>query len=321
MSRFSKEFFKQSQELILGKAKYKKTNIFVDVKCPIYNYLLGLQSDASKVTAARVLQAIARHMGRRSIYDIRWESFNATLLNTLINELKNNAKLSPKTITLYISIVKKVVEHAYLLGYMNALQRDAVKMIKPNTGSRSKEYTLLDRNEVDSFLADIIKDGNENAAKVRDYAIFSILTRCGLRRDELVKLKINDVGKTALRVIGKGNKQRNVALHPVVLEAINNWLSVYNYTDKKSPLFVSILKGGHLQSNAMSADAIFKLCAKYKAPPPHSLRRSYATNLYLNGVKIKNISTMLGHNQIATTELYLQVGEDEVFKDVMDKLL
>ncbi|MEH6815325.1 MAG: tyrosine-type recombinase/integrase [Pseudoalteromonas distincta] len=319
--RFSKEFFKESHELVLAKPKYKKTDIYKDLKCPIYNYLLALQSEASQITAARVLQAVARRMGRQSVYEIRWEKFNATALNTLISTLKNQDNLSPKTISLYVSIVKQVIEHTYLLGYMSALQRDAIKMIKANTGSRTKEYTLLDRNGVEGFLSDVAESGSDNISKLRDLAIFSILTRCGLRRQEVVNLKVNDVGIAALRVIGKGNKQRNVALHPVVLEAINNWLAVYNYTDNNSPLFVSILKGGHLQNKALSADAIFKLCAKYKSPPPHSLRRSYATNLYQNGVKIKNISKMLGHNQIATTELYLRVGDDEVFKDVMDKLL
>ncbi len=321
MSRFSSQFFKESQDLVLAKPKHKKTQIYQNVKCPIYNYLLALQSEASKVTAARVLQAVARHMGRESIYEIRWDKFNATALNTLINHLKHNVNLSPKTITLYVSIVKQIVEHAYLLGYMSALQRDAIKIIKANTGSRTKDYSLLDRNAVEVFLSEIIKDGSENVSKIRDFAIFSILTRCGLRRQEVVNLKVSDVGETALRVIGKGNKQRNVPLHPVVLKAIENWFTVYKYTDKHSPLFVSVLKGGHLQKKPLSADAIFKLCAKYNAPPPHSLRRSYATNLYQNGAKIKNISKLLGHNQIATTELYLQVGEDELYNDVIDKLL
>ncbi|MBB1295469.1 MULTISPECIES: tyrosine-type recombinase/integrase [unclassified Pseudoalteromonas] len=321
MTRFAKELFEIRHDLVAANSMYKKTVIYKDVKCPIYNYILSLNSEASKETAARVLKAVAKHIGRDSIYDINWQNFNATALNTLINSFKSNENYSPKTITLYIAIVKQVVEHAYLLGKMSALQRDAIKMVKPKTGSRNKEYNLLDHHGVESLLGMISKKTCENASKIRDYAIFSVLLRCGLRRQEIVNLKIGDVGDKALRVIGKGNKERKVALHPVVLEAINTWLDIHLYSNKDEPLFVRILKGGHLQKKTMSADAIFKLCCKYEAPPPHSLRRSYATNLYNRGVPIKKISLLLGHNQVSTTELYVRVNDEDLYQEVIDNLL
>lgn len=321
MTRFAKELFEPRHDVVAAKSMYKKTVIYKDAKCPIYNYILSLSSEASKETAARVLRAVAKHIGTDSIYDINWKNFNVTALNTLIDSFKSNKNFSPKTITLYISIVKQVVEHAYLLGQMSALQRDAIKMVKPKTGSKNKEYTLLDHSGVDSLLEKISQVGGKNASKLRDYAIFSVLMRCGLRRQEIVNLKIGDVGGRALRVIGKGNKERKVALHPVVLEAINTWLDIHLYSNKDEPLFVRILKGGQLQKKPMSADAIFKLCCKYEAPPPHSLRRSYATNLYNRGVPIKKISLLLGHNQVSTTELYIRVNDEDLYQEVIDNLL
>ncbi|PLT24973.1 site-specific integrase [Pseudoalteromonas sp. MelDa3] len=328
MTRFAKELFEVRKDLAVSNGRHNKTIIYKDAQCPIYNYILSLTSEASKETAARVLKAIAKHMGRDSIYDINWQNFSGVALNSLINSFKSKGNYAPKTITLYISIVKQVVEHAYLLGYMSTLQRDAIKFIKPKAGSRSKEYELLDHKGVCDLLNKIQSGIGEDGAKignhvanVRDYALFSILTRCGLRRLEAASLKVGDVREKSLRVIGKGNKERKVALHPVVTEAIKQWFEIYKYSNENDPLFVSILKGGHLQNKAMSSDAIFKLCVKYNAPPPHSLRRSYATNLYNNGANIKNISLLLGHSQISTTELYLHVGEDDLYNDVMDNLL
>lgn len=328
MSRFAKELFETRKDLVIATGSNEKTVIYKDAKCPIYNYILSLSSGASKETAARVLKAVAKHLKRNSIYDINWQNFTGAALNSVIDSFKSNGNYAPKTITLYVSIIKQVVEHAYLLGYMSGLQRDAIKMVKAKTGSRTKEYRLLNHSEVSELLNSISSNSaehtpniGEHVARVRDYAIFSILTRCGLRRQEVVGLKVSDVGAKALRVIGKGNKERKVSLHPVVLEAIRGWLGIHKSSNENSPLFVRILKGGHIQKTPMSADAIFKLCAKYGAPPPHSLRRSFATNLYKNGANIKNISLLLGHSQIATTELYVHRDDDDLYKDVMDNLL
>lgn len=321
MTRFAKELFEERHDLVVANSRYKKTVIYKDLKCPIYNYLLSLNSESSKHTVSRVLQTVARHMGRESIYEIKWGNFNSVTINALIDSLKSNGNYAPNTITLYISVVKQVVEHAYLLGQMSTLQRDAIKSKKVKTGSRTKEYTLLNHEDVNALLNKVEGKVQEGVVKYRDYAIFSVLLRCGLRREEVTNLKINDVKEKVIRVIGKGNKERKVAMHPVVLEAINKWLDVYSFSNKNQPLFVRILKGGHLQNKKMSPDAIFKLCNKYDAPAPHSLRRSFATNLYKNGANIKNISLLLGHNNISTTEIYVRRDDEDLYNEVIDNLL
>ena len=321
MARFAKELFQERHDLVVANSRYKKTAIYKDLECPIYNYLLSLNSESSQHTVSRVLQTIARHMGRNSIYEIKWGNFNTGTINTLIDSLKSNGNYAPNTITLYISVVKQVVEHAYLLGQMSTRQRDAIKSKKVQTGSRTKEYALLNHEDVNALLNKVGDKAQENVVKCRDYAIFSILLRCGLRREEVTNLKVSDVKEKTLRVIGKGNKERKVAMHPVVLEALNSWLEIYSYSNKEQPLFVRILKGGHIQNKKMSADAIFKLCNKYDAPAPHSLRRSFATNLYKNGANIKNISLLLGHNNISTTEIYVHRDDEDLYNEVLDNLL
>ncbi|WP_024597501.1 tyrosine-type recombinase/integrase [Pseudoalteromonas sp. AC163] len=321
MARFAKELFDVRHDLVVASSRYKKTAIYKDLKCPIYNYLLSLNSESSQHTVSRVLQTIARHMGRESIYEIRWGNFNSGTINTLIDSLKSNGSYAPNTITLYISVVKQVVEHAYLLGQMSTRQRDAIKSKKVKTGSRTKEYTLLNHEDVNALLSKVAGNNQDYVVKCRDYAIFSILLRCGLRREEVTNLKVSDVKEKAIRVIGKGNKERKVAMHPVVLEAINKWVAVYSYSNKSKPLFVRILKGGHIQNEKLSPDAIFKLCNKYDAPAPHSLRRSFATNLYKNGANIKNISLLLGHNNISTTEIYVRRDDEDLYNEVIQNLL
>ncbi|MBH0017882.1 tyrosine-type recombinase/integrase [Pseudoalteromonas sp. NGC95] len=120
--------------------------------------------------------------------------------------------------------------------------------------------------------------------------MFSIRIRCGLRRQEVASLKASDVSQKSLRVICKGNKERKVSLHSVVLDAIKSWLEIYKCSNENPLLFVSILKGGHLQNKAMSTDATFKLCNNIMhhyctlcaaATPPTCIKMGLISKIFL----------------------------------------
>ena len=74
MARFAKELFQERHDLVVANNKYKKTAIYKNLECPIYNYLLSLNSESSQHTVSRVLQTVARHMGRESIYEIIYKN-------------------------------------------------------------------------------------------------------------------------------------------------------------------------------------------------------------------------------------------------------
>lgn len=313
--------------------KSKAQVVIADEKCPIFNYIHSLNADTSKQTATRCLQAIAKHNGYSSFYDINWREITSLDINSLIDTLKVK-ELSPKSISLYVSIVKSVCEHAYLLGQISRLQLDGILKVRGSTGSRIKKHKVITRNEFEALLNQIKASNPSNKIKMlRDNAIFHLLIGTGLRRNELaniqlssLELEVNNQNTTFIssqyiKVIGKGNKERYVALHPMTKAALEVWINIRGTI--AGPIFVKVAKNGSFiikKNNALTGNAIYELCQRYNTVAPHSLRRSYATWLDEKGVKISRISKLLGHAKEVTTALYIVDEEEKAYEDVLNNL-
>lgn len=321
------------QSLMPVISKPKINNVIIDDKCPIFNYVNSLTADSSKKTAVRCLQAIALHLGKSGFYDIVWSNFHAHHLNILISNLVDKS-LSPKTISLYVSVIKGISEHAYLLGLKTRLELDAILKVKGSTGSRIKKHKVINRNEFDDLIKRIISSCSNNPVKkVRDIALFHLLVGTGLRRNELANINMSSIDATRdgngtisinsqfIKVIGKGNKERNIPLHPKTKSYLENWLELRGLTP--GPIFFKINKVGHFSKSAqvgLSGSAIYELCKTYNTVAPHSLRRSYATWLDSSGVKLSRISKNLGHAKEATTAVYIIDDESKAYEDVVNGL-
>lgn len=319
--------------LVAKKNQQAIERVIINDNCPIYAYINSLPSDNSKVTATRVIKAISKHLGKQSIYEINWQNFDRNQLNSLKQILDKN-ELAPDTIRLYLSVIKGILQEALLLEQITEKQWLRVKTVKGPKHTRQKKHTTLSHNQFDELLKRIeLAAGNENAI-ARDKAIFHLLVGCGLRRNELASLSMTSLNSESehLEIVGKGNKLRRVKIHPLTMEALSNWLSVRGL--ESGPMFMQIYKSGRLTDlfnddqteNYLSGFSIYNLCRKYglvggeNPVPPHSLRRSYATWLYANGVDIKKIAELLGHSSIKTTEIYISTKQDEVDQAVLNSL-
>ncbi|MDD6024664.1 MAG: tyrosine-type recombinase/integrase [Oscillospiraceae bacterium] len=151
----------------------------------------------------------------------------------------------------------------------------------------------------------------------RDLAILMIFLNCGVRISELAGLNYGDIYQDRLRVLGKGNKERTVYMGQACLEAIQK----YNATlpeslqnDNKRPLFLS-QKGGR-----MSTNAIHRLVKKHLAAAgldetqfsAHKLRHTAATLMLSQGVDVKTVQEVLGHEHLNTTEIYTHIENTEL---------
>ena len=143
--------------------------------------------------------------------------------------------------------------------------------------------------------------------KRRNWVIFSILFFTGIRLSELKQIKFNNINSEFIEIKGKGQKWRSIYLPNKLTFILNQNKDVIDNWDK-------IIK--------MSNNQIYKIIRKIgkeyfnKEISPHSLRRSYATNLINNNINIKIISKLLGHSSIETTSRYLCVS----YKDIKEKL-
>jgi integrase len=156
----------------------------------------------------------------------------------------------------------------------------------------------------------------------RDWIILSLLLGAGLRRDELATLTFDALksqpmkdGKIrhVLQVKGKGAKDRVVPIKPILAERLREWEQV---TGGGRIARSMTRKSKTLLSSSMSAVAIFQLVSKYGAKigkpglAPHDCRRTYAQLGYNAGIPITQISVLLGHANVSTTQKYLNLNLD-----------
>lgn len=329
------ELFNEPGSALATTNKQQPTDlIVVDEHCPIYNYVNSLTSPNSKVTARRVLKAIAMHLGFDSIYQINWHKINRSFANKLLNVLSDKGK-SPDTIGLYLSVLKGVIREAFFLDLVSTKHFEAIKQVKRPAGSRIKKHVLLQKDSFDELMTQIAVNGTSECQVSRDKAIFHMMVYCGLRRNEVANLEYGslNLSDSQVRLFGKGNKERHVVIHPYTKIVLLDWLAFRG--NAPGPLFIRIYKSGRIASliksdgsaNHLSSFSIYHLCKKYGlitesgAIPPHSLRRSYATWLYNKGVDIKKIAKLLGHSSIKTTELYVKVDDETLKEDVFKALM
>jgi integrase/recombinase XerD len=150
----------------------------------------------------------------------------------------------------------------------------------------------------------------------RDHCIITIFLNCALRLSELASLNINQVNNDILSVVGKGDKERKIFLTPAAKKAINDWLYIRNSNSiTTDALFIS------RNNNRITTRAIQNIVKKYvsssgldpKYISTHKLRHTAATLMYKYGrVDIRSLQQILGHESVATTEIYTHIDEHQL---------
>lgn len=162
-------------------------------------------------------------------------------------------------------------------------------------------------------LLDTMPEDNWTAR--RDKALFTLLYGCGLRIDEALGLNINGMPRDGfLRVIGKGNKERQVPTLPAIEAAIEHYRAACPFAETPDrPLFVGE-KGKRLHQG-VAQKAMRDLRRALNLPEtltPHALRHSFATHLLQNGANLREIQELLGHASLSTTQRYTEVNAEEL---------
>lgn len=160
-------------------------------------------------------------------------------------------------------------------------------------------------------------EGSDKAKNIRNYCILVLFLNCGMRLSELQALNLDDICEDTLRVIGKGNKERTIYLNAACIDALKHYLQVRPDAKAKSKdkhaLFIS--REGNRLSKSMIQVMIKQALAaaglgRYKFST-HKLRHTAATLMYQYGhVDIKALQEILGHESVATTEIYTHTNQD-----------
>lgn len=206
----------------------------------------------------------------------------------------------------------------YLCNIARIIDRNpCVSLEAPKLEKRLPKYLELD--EAKSLLNSV--DGE---FKNRDLAILTLFLNCGLRLSELVNINIENIRGDTLNVIGKGNKERSVHLNHACLEALSDYMKERPIDKVKSSdrnaLFLSkqYKRMSPRMIEIMVKNYIIKAGLDPRKYTPHKLRHTAATLMHKYGkVDIRTLQQVLGHETIATTQIYTHIDSEEV-KNAID---
>lgn len=199
-----------------------------------------------------------------------------------------------------------------------ALAPDKVELAR----TQRPQVTFLNEDELERLFA---QPDTTTLAGLRDRALLELLFSSGLRVSELVGLDREHVNlkRREFMVRGKGQKDRPIFISPEAADWIQRYLDARK--DNTRPLFIRFMgsKRVDLTGNyhRLTARSVQRLVSQYarlagitKHVSPHTLRHSFATNLLMNGADLRSVQAMLGHSNIATTQIYTHVTDPHLKK-------
>ncbi|TMM54458.1 site-specific tyrosine recombinase XerD [Sulfitobacter sabulilitoris] len=227
-----------------------------------------------------------------------------------------------------LSAIKQLYRFAFEEGWRT--DNPAIRISGPGRDARLP--VTLSEAEVDALLEAARASGRNAGDRARNTAMMELLYATGMRVTELVSLPVAAArgDPNLLLIMGKGGKERLVPLSPPARSALADWLVLRDRAETadrargKPPsrfLFPSRGASGHLTRHRFYllikefAGAGGVMPAKVT---PHTLRHAFATHLLANGADLRSIQTLLGHADVATTEIYTRVLEERLSQLVLE---
>lgn len=221
-----------------------------------------------------------------------------------------------------LSSIKQLYRFAFDEGWR--ADNPAIRIKGPGRAKRLPK--TLEVAEVDRLLQAARETGRSKEDKLRNTCLMELLYATGMRVTELMSLPVSAArgDPQMLLVMGKGNKERMVPLSPDAREALQVWLSVRDEADEAAQtkghapsrfLFPSRGKLGHLTRHwfyQLIKDLAVTAGVSPAKVTPHTLRHAFATHLLANGADLRSIQTLLGHADVATTEIYTHVLDERL---------
>jgi site-specific recombinase XerD len=298
----------------------------MDYETAVANFLEYLELEQNR--SLKTIQNYSHYLARLSDYagDIRLSDIDAELVRKWrmwLNRLPTatSDELTKTTQNYHLIALRSFLRFCAKRNW-ETLQPDKIELAK----TRRPQVTFLTPEELERLFAqpDISKQSG-----LRDRAILELLFSSGLRVSELVGLDRDHINtkRREFMVRGKGQKDRPIFISPEAAGWIEKYLAMR--TDNTKPLFIRYSGTKKVDNTGnfsrLTARSVQRMVARYallagitKHVSPHTLRHSFATDLLMNGADLRSVQAMLGHSNIATTQIYTHVTDPHL-KAVHDK--
>jgi len=281
----------------------KEISLFVNylhnVKKVSLNTEMSYQRDLNKVSA---------YMAEQGIIDA--SRISETMLNSYILYLENN-NFSAATVSRNIACLKSFYHFLFSEGIVN---KDVAEKLKaPKVEKKLPE--IMTTEEVIRLLE---QPGGDSPKEIRDKAMLELLYATGIRVSELISLNVSDVNMHMGYIIcHDGNKERVIPFGNEAKTALKRYFDNARTTmleDKNSDILFVNCSG-----LPMSRQGFWKLIKYYAKKAdivaditPHTLRHSFAAHLVENGADLRSVQEMLGHSDVATTQIYANLTNTKI---------
>lgn len=157
---------------------------------------------------------------------------------------------------------------------------------------------------------------------LRDRAMLELMYSAGLRASEVINANLVDIDfkDRSLRVVGKGNKERVVLFGETCAAALQDYLTGERFADQSEKAVFTNVKGRRLTTRTLQ-NIVKRWALRVGLPPetsPHTLRHSFATHLLDGGADLKSVQQLLGHESLATTQVYTHISIERLKKAVRE---
>lgn len=282
-----------------------------------FSRYLVLERGLSDHTARGYLVDVKHLLDYASAHSLSITDITREHITSLLCEL-HDMEISARSQARLIAGIRSFFKFLRMEGY---LERDPTELIEsPHIGRHLPDVLSLE--EIDLMIEALPEDKAETP---RNHAIIETLYGSGLRVSELVDLRISrmslEEGYTLIE--GKGEKQRLVPLSPVSVELIKSYLPIRNSGPiKKGAEDILFLNRRGAPLTRVMVFYIIRdvalMAGIEKNVSPHTLRHSFATHLLEGGANLRAIQEMLGHESIATTEIYLHLDRSRLRSELME---
>jgi integrase/recombinase XerD len=285
----------------------------------IEQFLLYLETELG--LSPHTLEAYGRDLRDfHSFCDAHNTSLTATdpaLLARYLEHMRATQKLATSSVLRHVAALKMFFRFATARGFTSANPTELLETARP----WQKLPDVLGREQITALLAAIAPD---HRLALRDQAILELFYACGLRASECAELSLEDLhfDLGVIRVLGKGRKERIIPIGGPAVAAMNAYLTrlrpelvaVKTTRAKASHNRVFLTRSGGPMTRIVLWQLLQKTAkrAGIRRIHPHTLRHTFATHLLSNGADLRVVQELLGHSNVATTQIYTHVDGERL---------
>ena len=237
--------------------------------------------------------------------------YNKVNHNDIINYLKSINNLNERTIAHQISVLRSFYKYLILENVIKVSPMENIDLPKlskklPNVLTIDEIDKILDINLIDMY-------------DYRNKAMLELMYATGMRVSELINIKLEDIDiyNSLVKTVGKGSKMRIIPFGNYASLALEKYILEYRAKFIKKEVNDYLFLNNH--GKKMTRQGFFKILKNIalekginKEFSPHTLRHSFATHMLNGGADLKSIQEMLGHANLATTEIYTNISNEEI---------